>query len=344
MKKKLQVFVSSTYTDLHQERQAAVLAILKAGHIPAGMELFTAGDKAQMTVIERWIDESDVYMLILGGRYGSIEETTGLSYTELEYDYAAAAGKRLFAVVIKEDALETKIKTEGSSVMETENPKALKQFREKVLMKMSSFFSNESDVRLAVYESLSDFSADSSLKGWVSAGDAQDVSTLLQDINNLRDENDALRNEVEQLKVNREPTEEMSKPSLDMELVELLRNVDLIIPAHLASGEEEEVRNLFDIAFLNKDALISGASNSGSASDAETFFYFNLLPKLQTHGLASNEKVAGVQWRRSFLNQRGIDLFAAFERKLLENKEREAQSASRPTESSNKKSKQSKAK
>ena len=55
MDKKLQVFVSSTYTDLILERQAAVEAILTAGHIPAGMELFAAGDESQMEVIQRWI-------------------------------------------------------------------------------------------------------------------------------------------------------------------------------------------------------------------------------------------------------------------------------------------------
>ncbi len=87
-KKKLQVFVSSTYLDLREERQAAVEAILKAGHIPAGMELFTAGSDSQLDTIQRWIDESDVYMLILGGRYGSLDPKTALSYTELEYDYA----------------------------------------------------------------------------------------------------------------------------------------------------------------------------------------------------------------------------------------------------------------
>ena len=59
-RKKLQVFVSSTYADLKEERQAAVEAILSARHIPAGMELFAAGDKSQMEVIKRWIDESDV--------------------------------------------------------------------------------------------------------------------------------------------------------------------------------------------------------------------------------------------------------------------------------------------
>lgn len=110
MKKKLQVFVSSTYEDLKVDRQAAVSAILKAGHIPAGMELFTSGDKSQMDTIRRWIDESDVYMLILGGRYGSVEPTTGVSYTELEYDYALELEKPLFAVVIKDDALEERVK------------------------------------------------------------------------------------------------------------------------------------------------------------------------------------------------------------------------------------------
>ena len=110
MKKRLQVFVSSTYTDLIEERQAAVSAILKSGHIPAGMELFTAGDKSQLEIIKRWIDESDVYMLILGGRYGSVEAESGVSYTELEYNYALEVGKPLFAVVIDEAALEEKVK------------------------------------------------------------------------------------------------------------------------------------------------------------------------------------------------------------------------------------------
>lgn len=109
-KKKLQVFVSSTYTDLQEERQAAVQAILTAGHIPAGMELFAAGDETQMNVIKRWIDESDVYMLILGGRYGSIEPKSQKSYIHLEYEYALEKGKPLFAVVINKDHLEKKSK------------------------------------------------------------------------------------------------------------------------------------------------------------------------------------------------------------------------------------------
>ena len=51
--RKYQVFVSSTFDDMRAERQAAVEAILEAGHIPAGMELFTAGDESQLETIKR---------------------------------------------------------------------------------------------------------------------------------------------------------------------------------------------------------------------------------------------------------------------------------------------------
>jgi hypothetical protein len=148
MKKKLQIFISSTYTDLIEERQAAVSAILKAGHIPAGMELFTAGDESQMETIKRWIKGSDVFMLILGGRYGSIEPTTGLSYTELEYDYAVKTDKPYFAVVIDEAALERKVREKGTGVIETENQKELTAFRKKVLSRTSAFFRDEQEIRL----------------------------------------------------------------------------------------------------------------------------------------------------------------------------------------------------
>ncbi len=115
-KRKLQVFISSTYEDLKDERKAAVESILAAGHIPAGMELFSAGDKSQMRVIEHWIDESDVYLLILGTRYGSIEPESGKSYTHLEYEYASKHNKALFACVI--DDKERKIRIKNGSIIE----------------------------------------------------------------------------------------------------------------------------------------------------------------------------------------------------------------------------------
>ena len=93
MSKKLQVFVSSTYSDMKAERQAVIEAILRAGHIPAGMELFAAGDKSQLEIIKRWIQDSDVFMLILGGRYGTIEPDSGENYVQVEYEFADSTNK-----------------------------------------------------------------------------------------------------------------------------------------------------------------------------------------------------------------------------------------------------------
>jgi hypothetical protein len=175
MNSKLQIFISSTYTDLKAERQAAVEAILKAGHIPAGMELFTAGDRSQWEVIQRWITDADIYMIILGGRYGSIEPDSGLSYTELEYDFAVRSEKPHFAVVIEKAALEKKVHTLDSGVHEGDHPEKLKAFRTKVLSKMSSFFSDPKDVKLAVLETVPRLAACYKLKGWVRAGKVPDI-------------------------------------------------------------------------------------------------------------------------------------------------------------------------
>jgi hypothetical protein len=193
-KKKLQVFVSSTYQDLQEERQAAVEAILTAGHIPAGMELFAAGDEAQMHVIRRWIDESDVYLLILGGRYGSLEPTTDKSYIHLEYDYAVEQRKPVFAVVINDDHLEEKVRVVGSSVIERENPGKLKVFREKVLTKLVRFFSDPRDIKLAIHETMAEFANRSDLIGWVPGDQSVNTGAVAEELARLARENADLRN------------------------------------------------------------------------------------------------------------------------------------------------------
>jgi hypothetical protein len=306
-KRKLQVFVSSTFTDLKEERQAAVSAILKAGHIPAGMELFTAGDQSQMAIIKRWIDDSDVYMLILGGRYGSVEETTGISYTELEYDYAVEQGKSVFAVVVQDDALEGRVREKGTDYIEKESPRQLAQFREKVLKNISSFYSDPKDIRLCVYESLSDFENNRQLKGWVPADEVEDSSALLEEIRNLKEDN-------EQLKVRLEAA--LSKPERPTvkgdeelkELSEVIRNIEVNLPKDLRGKEAPASVDLLELFSASRDQLITGVTNAMNASDLNSFLYHNVGPKLQLYDLASNEKVAGVRYRRTFLTKKGRDL------------------------------------
>lgn len=199
MKKKLQVFISSTFTDMLEERQSVVEAILRAGHIPAGMELFAAGDESQLETIRRWIDDSDVFMLILGGRYGSMEPNSGKSYIELEYDYAVSTGKPFFAAVISDEYLDLKIKSHGKSVIETAQGALFDAFRVKVTSKICRFFKDPTELKLIVFESLSNHQRNEDLAGWVRGSDAVDPKATLEEINRLQTENGSLRKKVEEL-------------------------------------------------------------------------------------------------------------------------------------------------
>lgn len=100
MEKRYQIFVSSTFEDLKDERQAALRAILELDHMPAGMELFPAVDDDAWQLIRDVIDGSDYYVVIVGGRYGSLDDA-GIGYTEKEYDYALSTGKPVIALLHK---------------------------------------------------------------------------------------------------------------------------------------------------------------------------------------------------------------------------------------------------
>jgi hypothetical protein len=195
--RRLQVFVSSTYTDLREERQAAVEAILSAGHIPAGMELFAAGDESQLEVIKHWIDDSDVFFLILGGRYGSIEPNSGRSYVELEYEHARSTGKPMFCCVLEESEIEKRLRERGSEVFERNNQRELAAFRARILTRLVKLYSDIRDVKLAVHESLGEFERRSELVGWIRGDRTVNAAPLAEELARLTRENSDLRSRLE---------------------------------------------------------------------------------------------------------------------------------------------------
>lgn len=96
MDKRYQAFVSSTFEDLKAERQAAIRALLGLGFMPTGMELFPAASSESWEYVTAVIDDCDYYLLIVGGRYGTVDEA-GLSFTEREYNYALSTKKPVVA-------------------------------------------------------------------------------------------------------------------------------------------------------------------------------------------------------------------------------------------------------
>jgi hypothetical protein len=95
---KYQVFVSSTFVDLQVERDKVIQGILELGHIPVGMEMFSAADEEQWQIIARHIDESDYYVVILAHHYGSV--VGEISYTRKEYEYALSRGVPIIGFII----------------------------------------------------------------------------------------------------------------------------------------------------------------------------------------------------------------------------------------------------
>jgi hypothetical protein len=91
------VFISSTYDDLKKERAIIYETTIGNGCLPIGMEAFPASDDAPLDYIKKMIDLADYYVLILAGRYGSIDKESGKSFTELEYEYALAKKKPILA-------------------------------------------------------------------------------------------------------------------------------------------------------------------------------------------------------------------------------------------------------
>ena len=180
MQKRLQVFISSTFEDMRPEREAAIKAILQAKHVPAGMEMFAAGNESQWDVIKQWIDACDVFLLIVGGRYGSIEPTSGKSYIELEYDYAEQQCKELFAIVMTKESVERKVQAMGSSVIETANGPKLDAFKERVGRKMSGRCDDTKDISLEIFKALMEIVQKDTVQGWVRGGEFRKLQIQLE--------------------------------------------------------------------------------------------------------------------------------------------------------------------
>ncbi|MCX4146766.1 MULTISPECIES: DUF4062 domain-containing protein [Paraburkholderia] len=232
MDKKYQVFISSTFTDMKAERQAAVEAILNAGHIPAGMELFSASDKKQIEVIKGWIDRSDIFMLILGGRYGSVDPESGKSYIQQEYEYAVARGKPFFALYLTEAAIAKKAAGElGLKATERDDTKAYIAFRDQVKNRLCAEVEDVKDIKINVPNSIRDLAAANKLEGWMRASNVESLAPLMDQLASLRAENARLADELNKPKAEATMlsrfTGDFSEKSLDAE-VKLHLEVDIL--------------------------------------------------------------------------------------------------------------------
>lgn len=169
-----QVFVSSTFRDLENERKKLTGALLEVECIPSGMELFPAADEDSWTLIKRVIDECDYYVLVLAGRYGSIHPS-GLSYTEMEYNYASERGKPRIAFLHKHVQSLPQEKCEQTDAGRTQ----LGQFRARIEQERNArYWDSEDSLVSAVITGVSSLKRTRPAEGWVRGNNAVSLAVV----------------------------------------------------------------------------------------------------------------------------------------------------------------------
>ena len=234
MAAKYQIFVSSTFQDLRTERDAVTKAILEMGHIPVGMEMFSAADEQQWQLIARQIESSDYHVVVLAHRYGSVIGT--MSYTEREYEHAIASRVPVLGFIIDESAL-------WPGDRQDSDKSAIAAFKQKVKGKPVSFWKNADDLNARVVVALSKAFHASPRRGWLPADQLVDPAVAAE-VSRLSKENAELRRKVESL---RGELEAFQSPSeLETLDAEFKVHGSAILDGHLTSWESSASwRNLF---------------------------------------------------------------------------------------------------
>src|SRR5215470_6242407 len=129
-KQQLKVMISSTLLDLREHRRHVMEASLRQNMFPLRMEDLPASDDQAPTVSLKLVEEADVYVLVIGNRYGYVPKTDnrrGISVTEMEYNRASERKIRRLVFIMDPTHPIT------ISDVETENNLKLKAFKDRIL-------------------------------------------------------------------------------------------------------------------------------------------------------------------------------------------------------------------
>jgi hypothetical protein len=195
VEKRYQVFVSSTFKDLEEERQEVMHALLELDCIPSGMELFPAANATQWNLIKKVIDDCDYYVLIIGGRYGSTSPE-GISYTEMEYRYAQSINKPAIAFLHRDPGKIIADKTETTQ----EGKGKLQAFRSLVEKKLCKHWDSPAELGSVVSRSLIQLIKAEPGVGWVRANELADRDATTE-LLALRRRVDELQAELDRVRV-----------------------------------------------------------------------------------------------------------------------------------------------
>ena len=151
------MFISSTFVDLRNEREALLRALQTAGRQPFGMELFLSTPESPRAVAERKIRACDVFALVLGFKAGSLlPGEADSTYTWAEYQLAVRLDKPVFLFIKTRDG------RWQNDEAETEKGKRnlLQEFHSSVISRTTpAYFQTPEELALAAVLALGDWEA-----------------------------------------------------------------------------------------------------------------------------------------------------------------------------------------
>lgn len=144
------IFVSSTYEDMIPYREAVSEALTSIEHLPVGMEHFVSAPDRSLDVCLTDVRRCQLYVVLVGMRYGSVDEESGKSFTELEYEEALKNKIPVLAFVINENECPILPKFVDTG----ENAEKLKQFKNRLDKQMTSRFTSADHLKELVIRSV----------------------------------------------------------------------------------------------------------------------------------------------------------------------------------------------
>lgn len=267
MDRKHQVFVSSTFKDLVEERKEVIHALLELDCIPSGMELFPATDEDAWSLIKEVIDGCDYYILILSGKYGSVNKD-GVGYTEMEFDYALDTGKPIICFLHDDIENLPAKKTESSEV----GKDRLAKFREKASEKHCKFWGSAPDLGGKVSRSLVQLKKKHPSDGWVPGRFAVDQKMVA--------EMEKMRARIAELEIE----SLLKQKSLPDNFDELAGgDAKYAVPNNISINEDGDVERVLIYASWDKifsycGPVLAGECTASELKDKIVLAYYHSIP------------------------------------------------------------------
>ena len=188
MGKQHKIYISSTYTDLKDYRDAVYRSLRRLGHDVIFMEDYVASHKRPTGKCLEDVERCDIYIGIVAWRYGYIPKEgaeTKTSITELEYKKAVEKNKKILIFMLDQDVAWSPSFMDSHN-KEGENGLLIAQFRQKLISEhMISFFRDKESLATQVVQSIYvlDQSIDQDLSksswDWERSGLADDLHDLI---------------------------------------------------------------------------------------------------------------------------------------------------------------------